>query len=302
MRKEHIDYMKEILKTGSITSAANNLNITPQALSASIKLLEQELGFNLLNRSHQGVTFTHEGVRFINSASFFYDEIEEIKNRLESIPKVISLNIVTEFATHFAITLIKGISDANDGIQIELNMNSHIELKSLLKQGSIDSFIAISPKYNDEYYPKLYYEADGFQVHHMLECEISKLCCLVPKSMPIYNSKRISIKTAAKYPVTFLKTNFEDSSSIRHILKKITHFDNEVITNNPIEHKLNILLGKCIGFDFINNISDWYIYDGMLKVVPLKEQITLNLCLITRSGEMDEEIFDLLKNTNFIKR
>lgn len=58
MRKEHMTYLREILKMGSITAAANHLNITPQALSSAIKILEQELEFDLLKRSNQGVEFT----------------------------------------------------------------------------------------------------------------------------------------------------------------------------------------------------------------------------------------------------
>ena len=40
MRKEHIEYLKEILKTGSITAAAEKLNITPQALNCSIEIVK----------------------------------------------------------------------------------------------------------------------------------------------------------------------------------------------------------------------------------------------------------------------
>ena len=72
------------------------------------------------------------------------------------------------------------------------------ELKKKLKRREIDSFITITPKYNDAYFPdnRAEYEKTGYQ--RIYWGEISRLYCLVPKSMAIYNLKNISVKTAAK--------------------------------------------------------------------------------------------------------
>lgn len=62
---------------------------------------------------------------------------------------------------------------------------------------------------------------------------------------------------------------------------------------------MNILLGKYIGFDFINDLSEWKGYESLVKIIPLKEQITLNLCVITKDGEIDKEISTVLENAIF---
>lgn len=153
MRKEHIEYLKEILKTGSITAAAEKLNITPQALSKSIKLLEKEIGFKLFDRDSQGVTYTAAGVRFLNSAVSFYEEIESISQEKEKKYTTVQLNIVKGFSSHFAIDLIKGISDGNNDIHLELNMQEADILEQQLQDGTITHFIAAKPKYNGVFYP-----------------------------------------------------------------------------------------------------------------------------------------------------
>ena len=299
MRKEHIEYLKEILKTGSITAAAEKLNITPQALSKSIKLLEKEIGFKLFDRDSQGVTYTAAGVRFLNSAVSFYEEIESISQEKEKKYTTVQLNIVKGFSSHFAIDLIKGISDGNNDIHLELNMQEADILVRQLQDRAINYFIAAKPKYNGEFYPNNEEFAPDINHQPIKNGEIAKLCCLVSKSFPIYNFKSMSVKTAAKYPVSFIKTNYEDTASIRYILNRITTFDNEIITDNIIEHKMNILLGKYIGFDFINDLSEWKGSESLVKIIPLKEQITLNLCAITKDGEIDKEISTVLENAIF---
>jgi len=51
----------QVVKTGSINKAAENLYVTQPGLSDSIKKMESELGLTLLNRSKTGVTLTENG-------------------------------------------------------------------------------------------------------------------------------------------------------------------------------------------------------------------------------------------------
>ena len=58
MRTEQLLYLLEISKNPSLHIASEKLNMTPQALSASIRKLEEEVGFAVLERTTQGVTLT----------------------------------------------------------------------------------------------------------------------------------------------------------------------------------------------------------------------------------------------------
>ena len=49
MRFEQLEYLIEISKQGSISSAAKKLHLSHQALSIAIKNLEEELGVLLFN-------------------------------------------------------------------------------------------------------------------------------------------------------------------------------------------------------------------------------------------------------------
>ena len=58
MKIEQIQYILEIYKTGSISKAAQNFYMSRPNLSNSIRNLENEVGFDILERGTDGVTFT----------------------------------------------------------------------------------------------------------------------------------------------------------------------------------------------------------------------------------------------------
>lgn len=61
----------EIVNTGSFVSAASNLHITQTAVSARMRVLEEELSQQLFNRTKTGVTLTPAGERFTRFARGF---------------------------------------------------------------------------------------------------------------------------------------------------------------------------------------------------------------------------------------
>ena len=61
MRIEHLEYLIEVDKLGSISAAAQELYLSQATLSNIIKGLEEELGFPVFERLHNGVHTTAEG-------------------------------------------------------------------------------------------------------------------------------------------------------------------------------------------------------------------------------------------------
>lgn len=48
----------------SFTKAAHALSVTPAAISRAIRRLEDDLGFDLFDRSHRAVSLTEAGARY----------------------------------------------------------------------------------------------------------------------------------------------------------------------------------------------------------------------------------------------
>ena len=69
MRLEQLSSFLEVAKHSSLASASRNLHMTQQALSASIKNMEAELGVTLLRRSSRGVALPSEGRQLLAFAA-----------------------------------------------------------------------------------------------------------------------------------------------------------------------------------------------------------------------------------------
>ena len=82
MRMEQLKYVAEIAKTGTISGAAKNLYVSQQAVSSSMKQLEEELGVELLVRGASGVTFTTIGHEVAEFARQTMQQHDLLMNRI----------------------------------------------------------------------------------------------------------------------------------------------------------------------------------------------------------------------------
>ena len=62
LRIDHLYFFLAVAQTSSINAAAQQLNLTPPAISHALKKFERDLGLTLFTRSSKGVTLTDEGV------------------------------------------------------------------------------------------------------------------------------------------------------------------------------------------------------------------------------------------------
>lgn len=77
-------YFKTIVQANSIVLASERLFITPQALSKSIKLLEQELGASLFSRTNRGIILTKDGEYVLQIADKMLGLMHDLKHYFRS--------------------------------------------------------------------------------------------------------------------------------------------------------------------------------------------------------------------------
>ena len=68
MRIEQLKDFIQIAESSSLSAAAKKLFVTPQALSASLGKMENEVGAKLLVRGQFGIELTKEGDIFLDTA------------------------------------------------------------------------------------------------------------------------------------------------------------------------------------------------------------------------------------------
>lgn len=84
MRIDQLKYLIEISNSPSINIASEKLHISYQALSHSMKALEEELGITLLRRTNKGTSLTKEGYKLVALSKQFLLGIEDLQKKKET--------------------------------------------------------------------------------------------------------------------------------------------------------------------------------------------------------------------------
>lgn len=84
MTFEQLYYFTEVYRQKSLGQAANNLYISRQSLSASIRKIEQELDTLLFTRSVGGITPTPAGIEFYHHAQDILEKYSILKQSMSS--------------------------------------------------------------------------------------------------------------------------------------------------------------------------------------------------------------------------
>ena len=89
MRMEQLRCLVDIAQTGSLTSTAQRLFVSQQAISKSMKQLEKELDIEILVRTNMGVRITPEGQKVVEFARIVLAEEEKLHQDLRNLPRTV---------------------------------------------------------------------------------------------------------------------------------------------------------------------------------------------------------------------
>ncbi|MBR6755975.1 MAG: LysR family transcriptional regulator [Peptococcaceae bacterium] len=147
MRFEQLRCLQEIAKTGSITSAAKNLFISQQAVSASVKHLEEEMGVQLMIRSQTGVAFTEEGKatvvfaqKMLEEQNVFFQDIKYLqKNKLNLDTLQINIGSTSSIVNGVLPKVLADLNLQKQKVSVQISQTDHAEeVMSKIKDGSYD--------------------------------------------------------------------------------------------------------------------------------------------------------------------
>lgn len=83
MNIEQLEYIVEVSKTKSISTASTNLLISQSGISRSISNLENELGIKIFHRSRSGTRITTEGEAIVKLAYEVVAKLQQIKEEAQ---------------------------------------------------------------------------------------------------------------------------------------------------------------------------------------------------------------------------
>lgn len=176
MYNKHLDTFLMVSKTGSFSSAAEALYITPSAVIQQINSLEAELGAVLFNRTRKGVTLTEAGEYLFTAGSDYVEKGKYIKHQLAFLnagKKTITIGTSQDFKVRLLFDLWVLFSEVNKKYDLHMMLIDH-DIRNIPDADLVEGFKA-GTLWDSE--------MDFFKI-----CDMP-LGCAVDKHDPLYYKK-----------------------------------------------------------------------------------------------------------------
>lgn len=137
MNTKQVDYCIELAHTLNFSRAADNLFVSQPTFSYQIKLLEEEVGFAIFERSGRGASLTPAGEQFVSYLRTMREEmkraIEQGQNFSSKYKDDISISMMVRQAVYFLPEAMKLFADSNPQVQITPKFQYTDGLEEFLK-------------------------------------------------------------------------------------------------------------------------------------------------------------------------
>ncbi|SPA51447.1 LysR family transcriptional regulator [Cupriavidus taiwanensis] len=119
-----------VVDSGSITAAAQQLDLTVSATSRTLARLEEKLKTTLLRRTTRRLELTEEGQAFLHDARAIIDSVESAEEQMlarrEKPSGRLRVDAASPFMLHVIVPLVRGYRERYPQVELELNSNEGI--------------------------------------------------------------------------------------------------------------------------------------------------------------------------------
>ncbi|KDB06525.1 transcriptional regulator, LysR family [Burkholderia sp. lig30] len=119
-----------VVDSGSITAAAQQLDLTVSATSRTLARLEEKLKTTLLRRTTRRLELTEEGRAFLQNARTIIESVENAEEQMLARREMPSgrlrVDAATPFMRHVIVPLVRGYRERFPKVELELDSNEGI--------------------------------------------------------------------------------------------------------------------------------------------------------------------------------
>ena len=276
MTTKQIDYCIELARTESFSRGAENMFVSQPTFSYQIKLLEEEVGFEIFVRNGKGAALTPAGQQFVTYLSNMREEmkraIEQGQNFSAKYKENITISMSVRQALYFLPEAIKEFEKEAPGTQITPRFQYGNSMDCFLKNES-DVVFALEEQTK---------QLAGTIVHKLFQSHIYLIC---DKNDPLAGKNLITDEDI--YGRT-LMVGGASPALLRSVQQKLISSGKIEYFNSP-DHDTtltNVASGKgiCLAPGFLNDHS------GQFSWIPYDCDDTFSCVLCTHKADGRESL------------
>jgi len=241
MKLHQLRYLAAVAQNGlNITAAAQKLHTSQPGVSKQIKLLEDELGFQIFARDGRNLTqITPAGQQVIDRALKILREVQSIKSLSEEWRDEdrgsLSIGTTHTQARYVLPAVVKKFRERYPHIRLNLHQGTGEQIAEMAALDRIDFAINTG---SQQLFPDMV----------LLPCYQWHRRVIVPASHPLAREERLSLKALAEYPIITYVFGFSGPSSLLDIFSRAGLTPNVPLTARDADViKTYVRLGLGVG-------------------------------------------------------
>jgi len=320
VKLHQLRYLAAVVENGlNITAAARALDTSQPGVSKQIRLLEQELGFDVFEREGRNLTrVTPAGRQVVERALRILDETQNIRRLSEEFrdEKRGSLSIATTHtqARYVLPSVIKRFRQDYPDVRLHLHQGTAEQIADLAAEDRVDFAIATGSE-------------NLFASMALMPCYRWHRDLIVPAGHPLAGMAKPTLKDVSRHPVVTYVFSFSGRSSLPALFERAGLPLNVALTARDADViKTYVRLGLGVGIVACMAIQEdedhdlvaidgshlfpehvtWlgvrrgrllrgYMYDFMRLFAPQLKRKLVDQALRAQTGEQAAAVFDGLK-------
>jgi DNA-binding transcriptional LysR family regulator len=145
----------EVVESGSISRAAQNLFRTQPAISSALKDLEEEVGLQLFERRNGKIFITPEGKDLYNFSHQrileLDDKVHRMRDALSELTGTIRIGILHDFSKHLSARIAQGFHSNFPHVRFRFHSLTSHEMESRMLDGELDFAFMVSYQYREQF-------------------------------------------------------------------------------------------------------------------------------------------------------
>jgi len=223
MKLHQLRYLAAVAQSGlNITAAAQKLHTSQPGVSKQIKLLEDELGFQIFVREGRNLTrITPAGQQVIERALKILQEAQSIRDLSTELRDEgrgsLSIGTTHTQARYVLPDVIREFRGRYPNVRLNLHQGTSEQIAEMVAHDRIDCAVATGSEHL-------------FADLTLLPCYRWHRTVIVPRDHPLASGGRLTLRALAAYPIITYTFSFTGPSSLHEAFAKAALTPNVAIT------------------------------------------------------------------------